>query len=96
VSSVPSTAPPGSRIAASPAVVDCPRPGGALLLDVGQGRRITLDFFGSRLWSELQQEPTLATLLTVLRDDGASTERLAEDVARLLARWRAGGVITWH
>ena len=67
-----------------------------LLLDMGQGRRITLDLFGSRLWSELRQEPTLGSLLTALRDDGGSSERLAEDVTRLLARWRAGGVITWR
>ena len=93
---MPSTTPPGSRITPSAAVVDCPRPGGVLLLDVGQGRRITLDLFGSRLWSEVRQAPTLTSLLTVLRDDGASSERLAEDVTRLLARWRAGGVITWR
>lgn len=93
---MPSAAPPGSRIVASAAVIDCPRPSGTLLLDVGQGRRIALDLFGSRLWSELQPEPTLTTLLTALRDDGASAERLAEDVTRLLARWRAGGVITWR
>ena len=88
--------PRGSRIDQSGGVVACPRDGGLLLIDVGAGRRIALDPFGQRVWTALTDRPTLALLLARLRDDDTPVERLAEDVTRLLARWRAWGVITWR
>jgi hypothetical protein len=86
----------GSRIVQSSGVVSCPRPDGTVLVDVGAGRRITLDLFGSHVWMQLADQPTLPALIALLRDDGSSAERLAEDVTRLLARWDASGVITWR
>jgi hypothetical protein len=86
----------GSRIAPSTAVVTCPRTDGAVLIDAGSGRRITLDAFGSRLWTELGDHPSLAELLARLHDDGTPAERMAEDVCRVLARWRAAGMISWR
>jgi hypothetical protein len=44
----------------------------------------------------LADQPTLAALVARVSDDGTSAERLAEDVTRLLARWRAMGAITWR
>jgi hypothetical protein len=87
----------GDRIAQSDAVVSCPRPSadGSVLIDVGRGRRLALDEFGCRVWTALGRQPTLAQLIAGLHEDGGSVERLAEDITRLLARWRAGGVITW-
>jgi hypothetical protein len=63
---------------------------------VGAGRRITLDRFGSHVWMQLADQPTLPALVARLRDAGASAERIAEDVTRLLAWWRAMGVIAWR
>jgi hypothetical protein len=86
----------GSRIVQTVAVIAVPRDDGTVLLDVGQGRRINLDGFGARVWSALGAQPSLPALITGLRDDGTPTQRLAEDVTRLLARWRASGIITWR
>lgn len=80
----------------SGAVVSCQRDDGTLLLDMAAGTRITLDQFGGRVWSTLADHPTLASLLARLCTDGVPMQRLAEDVTRLLARWRAGGVIEWR
>ena len=88
--------PRGSRIDQSSAVVTCPRDDELSLIDMGAGRRITLDPFGQRVWAALTERPTLALLLARLRDDDTTAERLAEDVTRLLARWRAWGVIIWR
>jgi hypothetical protein len=88
--------PRGSRIAQSAGVVSCPRADGTVLVDLGAGRRITLDLFGSQVWMRLADQPTLAALVARVSDDGTSAERLAEDVTRLLARWRAMGAITWR
>jgi hypothetical protein len=88
--------PRGSRIVQSSGVVSCPRSDGTVLVDVGAGRRITLDLFGSRVWMHIADQPTFPALVLRLRDDGSSAERLAEDVTRLLARWDATGVITWR
>ena len=88
--------PRGSVVAHSPAVVACPRGDGMLLLDMDGGARMVIDQFGRRVWSALAERPTLAVLLTQLRVDDASVQRLAEDVTRLLARWRARGVISWR
>ena len=63
---------------------------------MGAGRRITLDAFGRRVWLALTDGPSLAELLVRLRDDDTPTERLAEDVTRLLARWSAGALIIWR
>lgn len=92
----PPTRPRGSRIAQSGGVLSCPRTDGTTLVEVDGGRPLPLDPFGSRVWMWLADQPTLPALIVHLRDDGASVERLAEDVTRLLARWRAMGVITWH
>lgn len=86
----------GGRIEQSSRVVACPRDDGLLLIDAGAGRRIALDPFGHRVWTALADRPTLALLLTRLRDDDTPAERLAEDVAQLLARWRAWRVIMWR
>jgi hypothetical protein len=86
----------GDRIALSNAVVSCPRADGSVLIDVRGGRRLTLDQFGCRVWTALARQPTLAQLIAGLHEDGGSVERLAEDITRLLARWRAIGVITWR
>jgi hypothetical protein len=66
-----------------------------VIIDVAGGRRLTLDQFGYRLWIALGERPTLAALLMGLREEAGSAEQLAEDVTRLLARWRAIGVISW-
>lgn len=88
--------PRASVLVPSVAVVSCQRDDDTLLLDMAAGARITLDRFGSRVWSALTDRPTLATLLTRLREEGIPAQRLAEDVTQLLARWRAGGVIDWR
>jgi Coenzyme PQQ synthesis protein D (PqqD) len=88
--------PRGSRIVRCADVVACTRPDGTVLVDVGAGRRITLDRFGSYVWMQLADQPTLPTLVARLRDAGTSTERVAEDVTRLLAWWRGVGVIAWR
>lgn len=85
----------GSRVVASKTVVECPSTDGTLLVDIGAGRRISLDTFGTRVWKALADRPTFASLVMQLRDEDTSSERLAEDVTRLLARWRAGSVISW-
>jgi hypothetical protein len=88
--------PRASVVVPASSVVACPRPGGVVLIDMAGGKRIVLDQFGSRVWSALAEQPTLAALLTRLRVDGTLAQRLAEDVTQLLARWRAGGVISWR
>lgn len=86
----------GVRITQSPEVVFSPHGEGALLLDTASGRRITLDPFGRVVWESLVDAPTLPELLLRLRDESTPAERLAEDVSRLLARWRAQGLIRWR
>jgi hypothetical protein len=71
------------------------RTDGHVIIDIAGGRRLTLDQLGHRVWAALGDRPTLAALIAGLREDGGSAERLAEDVTRLLARWRAIGVISW-
>lgn len=88
--------PRSSVLVRSRAVVSCPRDDGTLLLDMNEGGRMVLDQFGSRVWTALAERPTLAALLTRLRGDDTSVQRLAEDVTRLLARWRAKGLISWR
>jgi hypothetical protein len=90
------TLPRGSRIMPAPGAVTCSRGDGLVLLDMREGRRIELDGFGRRVWQALADGPSLATLLARVRDDDAPAERLAEDVARLLARWSAGDLIIWR
>lgn len=63
---------------------------------MGGGRRLTLDSFGSRVWTLLDDEPTLPLLLERLRDDPVSDHRLSADVRRLIAWWEVLGVITWR
>jgi hypothetical protein len=84
-----------ARVARSSTVVWCAHADGLVRIDVRGGRRLTLDGFGRRVWTALGRQPTLAQLIVDLRADGGSVERLAEDVTRLLARWRADGVIRW-
>ena len=86
----------GSRIVQSASVVYSEHDAGALLLDVAAGRRVLLDAFGRRVWVALGDALTLVELFACLRDDGTPAERLAEDVTRLLARWRAQGLIRWR
>ena len=85
----------GNRVAHSVSIVPSSNAEGMLLVEVGEGRRITLDPFASRVWTEIGDRPTLAALIGRLFDEGSSAERLAEDVMRLLARWRDMGLITW-
>jgi hypothetical protein len=93
----PSAQPRGSRIVQSGRVAPVARADGSIVLvDVGSGRRITLDSFGSRVWELLADRPTLPLLVERLRDAGTRAERLAEDLVLLLARWREMGVITWQ
>jgi len=87
---------PGNRITRSAAVVPIVRGDATVLLDVGGGYRIALDAFGSRVWALLDDAPTLPVLIERLRDGGARPEQLAEDVMRLLARWKEHGVIAWR
>lgn len=87
---------PGSRIAQAGHVAFSPITDGAVLVDPHAGRRTRLDHFGSRLWRTLASQPTLPAVVTALRDDGTSAERLAEDVSRLLARWSAQGLVEWR
>jgi hypothetical protein len=82
------------RISAA-AVQSFRRVDGNVIIGVAGGRRLTLDQLGLRVWTALGARPTLAALIAGLREDGGSAERLAEDVTRLLARWRAIGVISW-
>jgi hypothetical protein len=67
-----------------------------VLVDMGGGRRLTLDSFGSRVWTLLDDEPTIPLLLERLRDDQVSDRRLSDDVRRLIAAWEALGVISWR
>jgi hypothetical protein len=91
-----STLPRGSRILPAPGAVTCSQDDGLVLLDMTEGRRMTLDGFGRRVWQALADGPSLGALLVRVRDDDAPAERLAEDVARLLARWSAGDLIIWR
>ena len=86
----------GSRIVQSRTIVTIARDNGVMLLDMGAGRRVTLDGFGARVWSALESQPTLPALLTFLHADEMPAQRLAEDVSRLLARWCAAGMIAWR
>jgi hypothetical protein len=67
-----------------------------LLIDMRAGRRIVLDEFGSRVWTQLTEGPTLPALVLRLRDEGTVAERLAEDVVRLLWTWQQAGLIDWR
>ena len=87
---------PGSRIAQAGRVASSPTADGAVLVDMSTGRRTRVDHFGQRVWRALSSQPTLPALVTSLRDDGTSAERLAEDVTRLLARWLTQGMIEWR
>jgi hypothetical protein len=88
--------PRGSRIVRCADVVACTRAEGTVLVDVGAGRRVTLDWFGDEVWMQLADQPTLPELVARLCRADASAERIAEDVTRLLAWWRGMGVITWR
>lgn len=79
------SAPP--RIAPHPLVVAIDGPEGTVLLDVGAGRRLTLDAFGTRVWAHLADAPTLDVLRDRLRDDHA-TPRELDALPALLAHWR--------
>jgi hypothetical protein len=85
----------GNRLRQSTGVGMLPRGDGAVLADSDAARRLVIDAFGRRVWALLVDRPTLASLVMRLRDEGTPAERLAEDVTRLLARWRAAGVIAW-
>ncbi len=87
--------PLGSRLTQANSVVTC-ETDTVFLTNMATGRRITLDDFGARVWALLGEQPTLPALVVRLRDDGTSAERLAEDVTRLLARWRASSLIAWR
>ena len=63
---------------------------------MGCGRRLTLDSFGSRVWTSLDGQPTLPRLLERLRDEQPSDDRLSADVRRLIAHWDALGMIVWR
>jgi hypothetical protein len=93
---IPPVPPSGGRIVQSQRVAAVVRDRDAVLVDVDGGRRITLDAFGTRVWQLLAHQPTLPALVERLRDDGVGAERLADDVVRLLARWREMGVIAWR
>jgi hypothetical protein len=92
----PPALPRGSRLTQATGVVACPQGDGVMLLDMGAGRRLTLDEFGGRVWRALADGPSLAALLARLRDDDVPADRLAEDVTRLLARWGARDLIIWY
>jgi hypothetical protein len=66
------------------------------LIELGAGRRMTLQPFGGRVWALLGDYPTLPVLLERLRRDGGRPEQMAEDVTRLLAYWRQRGAIEWR
>jgi hypothetical protein len=87
---------PGSRIAQAGHVASSASADGGVLVDPRSGRRTRLDHFGSRVWQSLSPQPTLPSLVTSLRDEGLSVERLVEDVTRLLARWRLQGLVEWR
>ena len=89
-------APRDGRIVASGTVVPLERSESVVLVGMMSGQRITLDDFGRRVWVALETEPTLALLVEELRDGRLRADRLAEDVVRLLARWRSLGVIAWR
>jgi hypothetical protein len=89
-------APSGDRIAQAEHVASSASGDGAVLVDMRTGRRTRLDHFGSRVWRVLSSQPTLASLVAALRDDGTGAERLAEDVTRLLARWLTQGLVEWR
>lgn len=88
--------PRGSRIAPRTTVVAGVTAGRLALVDLGGGRRITLDAFGSRVWTLLTDHPTLPILLERLRRDGGRPEQIAEDTTRLLAHWRQRGLLAWR
>ena len=77
-------------------VVTVAHAGRSVLVDVGGGRRITLDAFGARVWALLDQRPTLPRLLAGLSDEPGTADDLSTEVTRLLASWRALGVIDWR
>lgn len=90
------TLPRGSRIMPAPGAVPCVRDDGLVLLHMPEGRRVTLDAFGRRIWQALATGPSLAALVALVRDDDTPAERLAEDVTGLLARWSARDLIIWR
>lgn len=92
----PPTHVPGSRIAPAGHVASAANTTGTVLLDMRTGRRTELDHFGSRVWHILSSQPSMPSLVVSLRDEGMSAERLAEDVARLVARWQTHGMIEWR
>jgi hypothetical protein len=92
----PATPPHGSRIAQSHLVVPIVHAGRTILIDMNGGHRIALDAFGNRVWQSLADQPTLPVLIERLRDEGTRAERIAEDVVRLLAKWREESVIAWR
>jgi hypothetical protein len=88
--------PRGSRIVPSATVVPVTISDSVTLIELGAGRRITLQAFGSRVWALLGDHPTLPVLLERLRRDGGRPEQIAEDVTRLVAYWRQRGAIEWR
>jgi hypothetical protein len=69
--------------------------GDIVLIDVAAGRRLTLDPFGSRIWSLLADQPALTTLAERLRGEGHD-EQLLSDLVPLLAAWCEKGLVTWR
>ena len=91
----PATHVPGSRIVQARHVASSSTIEGAVLVDTRTAHRTRVDHFGSRLWKALSCQPTLPSLVASLRDEGTRAERLAEDVARLLARWQRQELVRW-
>lgn len=84
---------PDERIRPSTAVIAFARAGELVLLDMGGGRRVTLDAYGAAVWRALADAPTRDELRRRLRTDPASSGA-PEDVLRpLLARWRDIGLV---
>lgn len=67
-----------------------------MLLDMGAGRRITIDDVGTLAWALLDEQPTFAGLVGALCDEGTRVDELARDVARLLTEWLKLGVVSWR
>lgn len=88
--------PKGSRIARSPVTTPATRAGQIVLVDANGIDRITLDVLGRRVWQRLADEPTLPALIESLRDERIRIDLIAEEVVRLLVRWREANVIAWR
>lgn len=95
-SAITKSPPSGSRIAPSSAVVTVTSADQLTLIHLGEGRRIALQSFGSRVWALIAGHPTLALLLEQLRHEGGRPEQIAQDVTHLLADWRRRGMIEWR